>query len=141
MKLLNILLIVLLPWVSVSAQTGNTVIIVNSELKVSVLDRETVQNIFLGKKNKWEDGNKIVPVTLQEGDTHRIFLKNIVNKNPSTFKNYWLAKVFTGKGIPPISFKEEAELIEYVAKTKGAIGYVSANTPIINRVKVLNITE
>lgn len=141
MKLLNILLFALLLWISVSAQTGDVVVIVNRQLQVSVLDRETVQNIFLGKKNKWEDGNKITPVILQEGETHRIFLKNIVKKNPSTFRNYWLAKVFTGKRIPPISFTDEDELVEYVAKTKGAIGYVSTNTPITSRVKVLNITE
>jgi hypothetical protein len=34
--------------------------------------------------------------------------------------------VFTGKGSMPKSFASDAEILKYVAKTPGAIGYVSA---------------
>ena len=37
--------------------------------------------------------------------------------------------VFTGRGIPPQGFDDEAELAAYVAATPGAVGYVARGTP------------
>ncbi len=81
--------------------------------------------IFLGKKTKWANKGKVVPSTLKKGAVNKSFLKKYVKKSPAQFKTYWKKQVFTGKGKAPKSFKTEKALIAYVAKTKGAVGYVS----------------
>ncbi len=40
--------------------------------------------------------------------------------------------LFTGKSNLPRCFKTTAELMEYVANTEGAIGYIDSNTTIVN---------
>jgi hypothetical protein len=46
--------------------------------------------------------------------------------------------VFTGKGIPPKSFDTEAELVDFVKTTPGAVGYVSPRTDVTG-VKILAV--
>ena len=40
-------------------------------------------------------------------------------------RTYYLGLVFTGKGSVPKEFGSDAEVVAYVARTRGAIGYVS----------------
>jgi ABC-type phosphate transport system substrate-binding protein len=49
-----------------------------------------------------------------------------VGKSDAALETYYRSLVFTGKGSMPKSFASEADVVAYVAKTKGAIGYVSA---------------
>ena len=57
---------------------------------------------------------------------HDEFLKDVVGKSAPALKNHLKTLVFTGKGSMPKSFASEADIVKYVAKTPGAIGYVSA---------------
>ena len=103
-------------------------VVSNNGVKDTSLVKDDVANIFLGKKSTFSDKSNIVIVTLAKGQTHENFLKTYLNKTPSQFANYWKKQVFTGKAKAPKSFKTEKELVEFVAKTKGAIGYISPAT-------------
>jgi hypothetical protein len=66
-----------------------------------------------------------VPVTLKGGPVHEVFLRNYVGEDPEEFRSQWRKVVFTGEGAMPKAFDSESALIEYVADTPGAVGYVS----------------
>ena len=104
------------------------VVIVNNGVSSASLDNDTIKNIYLGKKSKWDDAQKIVAVALEEGTTHQAFLKTYVKKSPSQFSTYWKQMIFSGKGIPPKAFGSDAEIVEYVSSTAGAIGYIDSET-------------
>ena len=100
-------------------------IIINKNIAGETLDPATLKNIYLGKKTQWKDGSKIVPVTLKDGDIHQQFMSEVVKKSVTAFNNYWRKMIFTGKGVPPISFQAEQEVVEYINNTEGAVGYIS----------------
>ncbi len=108
----------------IDTKTGG-LLIINSQVKEAKLTKAGVASIFLGKKTTYSDKSKVVLATLKEGTPHTGFLKTYLGKTPSQFKNYWKKLVFTGKAKQPKAFKTEKELVEYVGKTKGAIGYIS----------------
>lgn len=83
-----------------------------------------VKEIFLGAKDS-VSGTAVVPVLASGGPTHEAFLKAYVGKSDQALRNHFKSLVFTGKGSMPKSFGSDAEVIRYVASTKGAIGYVS----------------
>ena len=83
-----------------------------------------VKDIFLGAKTA-VGGTPVEPV-LSSAATHEAFLKTYVGKSDQGFRNHLKSLVFTGKGSMPKSFASDAEVIKYVAATKGAIGYVTA---------------
>ena len=119
---------------SLSAQDSyadDLIIICNQSVPVDSLSKSDIQRIFLGKKTEWFGGNKIAFVLLSDkgevGEVHNRFLQDFMGKTPTQYKNYWKKMVFTGKGRTPKSFKTSDELIDYVSKTAGAIGYISTN--------------
>jgi ABC-type phosphate transport system substrate-binding protein len=116
--------------VSTTSAAGDIVIVANSEAGTDSLSKSDLESIMLGKKKKWDNGTKIKIAILKEGGTHEGFTKEYTGKTASQFKSYWKKLVFTGEGIQPKSFKTEDELVAYVAKTKGAVGYVSSGTAV-----------
>jgi len=61
------------------------------------------------------------------GATHEAFLKQYVGKTDAALGIYYRSLVFTGKAFMPKMLASDAEVAAYVAKTKGAIGYVRAD--------------
>jgi len=120
------------------AAVADVIIIANDDGAVGSLERELVKKIFLGKKTQWDDGCKVFPAIRKNDRIHREFLKSVVMKSPAQYRTFWKQAIFTGTGRPPKLFATEEELIDYVAETKGAIGYIDAATPY-EGVKVLSI--
>ena len=50
-----------------------------------------------------------------------------IGKSDTALRNHFKTLVFTGKGSQPRAFATNAEMLNYVMTTKGAIGYVSAD--------------
>ncbi len=111
-----------------SSHAAEAVVIANSEVAETTVSSSTLKSIFLGKKKKWNDDSKVVLVALRGGDTADSFLKSQVGKTAKQFTTYWKKMVFTGKGSMPKLFDNEAELVNYVKNTRGAIGFVKAGT-------------
>jgi ABC-type phosphate transport system substrate-binding protein len=119
-----------LPGHEVRAQERGVVVIANPSVPESVLDRRTLANIFLKKKTTWSNRDTIEIVTLTEGQVQEQFLGQYLDKNPKQYSSHWARLVFTGTGKAPRSFKDERELVSYVASVRGAIGFVGADTDI-----------
>ena len=127
---LGTILFVLLCLASTAA-FADVVVIANKNVPETSMSKERVKNIFLGKVVKWQDGSRIRFVTLK-GDSHKSFLKEYIGRSEAQYKTYWKKILFTGKGSMPKSFDTEQEMAQYVANTKGAIGYISKNTAAEN---------
>jgi ABC-type phosphate transport system substrate-binding protein len=110
------------------AATEPFVLVAHPDVPRESLDKKTVSRIFLGKKTRWDGGLPVVPVVLREGDLHESFVEAMLDRTASKYEVFWKQAVFTGRGIPPRSFADEAELLAFVAATPGAVGYVSAGT-------------
>lgn len=129
--------LILLCFVSTAA-FSEVVIIANNSVAESTISQNDLKKIFLGKTVKWPDKSSVNFVILKSGETHKKFVKTIVSKSPSQFKNYWKNMVFTGKGSKPKTFANQKDLIKYVSDTEGAIGYAEKGSTIDN-VKIINV--
>ena len=113
-------------------------VIANPSVKVSVVSCEELKGVFLETRTALADGSHVEPVLLKSGVVHETFVRQYVGKSNSALETYYRSLVFTGKALMPKSLGSEEQVVEYVAKTKGAVGYVSADTPI-SGVKVLDV--
>jgi ABC-type phosphate transport system substrate-binding protein len=100
-------------------------VVANSSVGVSAMSTDDLKRIFLGAKSFLSDGSNVEPVLLQAGAAHEAFLKEYVGKTDAALRSHFKSLVFTGKGSMPKSFASDAEVVSYVARTKGALGYVS----------------
>jgi hypothetical protein len=123
-----------------AVRAQDVMLVVNKSSQVSDISAADLRAIFMGTKTRFADGSHAVPVTLKGGPVHEVFLRNHVGERPDEFRAQWRKAVFTGQGAMPRAFDSESALIEFVAATPGALGYVSHIAPKDN-VKLLPIIK
>jgi len=114
-------------------------IICNKSVAINSITKDDLERIYLGQKNLWDGGGKVEPVMLQN-ELAETFLTTYVGKNATTFGNYWKKMLFSGKGNGPKQFTKPKEVVDYVASTQGAIGFVPAGTNS-DAVKILPVSN
>jgi ABC-type phosphate transport system substrate-binding protein len=139
MKRLAILAVLVCIGLTLQAQSFK--VIVNQSNTVSSLTAKEISDYFLKKETKWTNGDAVVPVDLSaKSSVREDFSSNIHGKSVSAIKSYWQQYVFAGKGTPPIEKNTDAEVVDFVKRNTGAIGYVSANADV-SGVKVLTVNK
>ena len=117
------LAVVLCTWQVTAADVQ---IIANASIGAAELSAADVKEIFLGAKTSVA-GSDVATVLASGGAAHEAFLAAYVGKSDQGLRNHFKTLVFTGKGSMPKSFASDAEIVKYVAGTKGAIGYISGS--------------
>ena len=112
-------------------------VIVNTE-NSNEIQADEIPRIFLGKVKTYGNGDAIEPINSGAGDATRSqFEEGVLNKSSSQVKAYWSKLVFSGKGKPLKEVPSDADVLNYVAANKGAIGYVDASN-VNDSVKVIS---
>jgi ABC-type phosphate transport system substrate-binding protein len=119
----------------VSPVAAQVQVIANPSVSVAELSAEHLKDIFLGAKTD-VGGAAVEPVFEQTGPAHDAFLKAFVGKSDAALRMYFKTLVFTGKGTQPKAFASDAEVLRYVAGTKGAIGYISSSAETTGAKKI-----
>lgn len=109
-------------------------VIVNKSVSDKV-DKGKLKNIYTLKTQKWTDGTKIIVFDSKESGTSEKVYKEI-GKSGSQLNKEWLRAQLTGEGKAPKKLKSDKEILEKVASTPGAIGYVSSSS-VTDDVKVV----
>jgi ABC-type phosphate transport system substrate-binding protein len=112
---------------AVAASAADVKIIANSSVGASSISAEELKGVFLVTKTPLSDGSHMEPVLEKTGPVHEAFLKEYVGKSDSALETCYRGLVFTGNASMPKTLAADAEVVAYVAKTKGAIGYVGAD--------------
>jgi ABC-type phosphate transport system substrate-binding protein len=121
-------LLLLFAW-SVNAQASQFKVIVNRSVNTDALTRQQVSDLFLKKTTKWQDGTSVAAVDQPDSSAVRdAFSREIHGKPASAVKSYWNKQIFSGRDLPPLEKKTDAEILAYVRATAGAVGYVGGTT-------------
>jgi ABC-type phosphate transport system substrate-binding protein len=107
------------------AGAQEVVVIAHPGVDAAEVAPTVLQDMFLGDRSRWEDQTKVTIAVLKRGEAHERFLVEVVRRTDSQFATHWKRLVFSGKGKMPKTFEEESELVAFVEKTEGAVGYVS----------------
>lgn len=123
---------------SANLWAGGIKVIANPSVRASSISADDIKNVFLENTSSLGDGTHVEPVLAKGGPAHVVFVKQYLGKTDTALQVYYRSLVFTGRGSMPKTVGSDAEVVDYVAKTKGAIGYVSAETST-HAVKTLEI--
>ena len=124
--------------ISMNALSADFKVIANNSVEASSISTDDIKAVFLQEKNTLSDGSRVVPVIAKGGLAHERFVKQYLGKTEDALMTYYRSLVFTGKGLMPKTLGSDDEMLTYVAKTKGAIGYISASAST-DGVKVLEV--
>lgn len=112
------------------------VVIVSADCTIQSLDNTQIARLFLGKKSRLPTGEIAVPVDQSKGPLRDQFYEKFTGKSRARINEYWAQRLFTGTGAPPLQLASSAEVVNYVASTPHAIGYIDSNV-LDQRVKVI----
>lgn len=121
----------LAPVASQSAPKGGYQIIRNPSNPIEAVDRQFLEDAFLKKRTAWPDGAMIRPVDLGPGSAARRRFSDDVLKRPvDAIRSYWQQRIFAGRELPPPELGSDADVVRFVLRERGAIGYVSSGAAL-----------
>jgi TonB family protein len=123
---LNIITACMVGVASISAWAGDVKVIANPNVKADSISKVELKSLFLGQTHSLVDGTRAEPVLIISGPVHEAFVTQYLGISESALQNYYRRLVFTGKDSMPRELHSEAQVLAYVSRTTGAIGYVSA---------------
>ena len=115
-----------------SGYTGSSndlAIIVNKTESVSTLSDSDLRIIYLGQRDQWSDGSKVVAI-IPALDTPeaQMLLKTACHMAPGDYKKYFMQMAFQGKSFSIVKTAPSTALVKaLVSQTPGAIGIVRAS--------------
>jgi hypothetical protein len=112
-------------------------IIVHPEGPAREVDRRFLAQAFLKNVSQWRGGETIRPVDLRANSrTREKFSGAVVRRPVAAVKNYWQQRIFSGRGVPPPEVESDEDVVRYVLKHRGGVGYVSGRADV-GRARVL----
>lgn len=95
-------------------------------------ERTFVADAFLKKLTRWPNGEVIRPVDLRpDSAVRRRFTEIVLKRSLGAVRSYWQQRIFSGRDVPPAELESEENVVAFVAKYPGAVGYVSGATKLV----------
>jgi ABC-type phosphate transport system substrate-binding protein len=114
-------------------------LIVHPANPVTALSADTIRQIYLKQKVRWDDDKPIKPVDRELRSPVRAqFSSSVLGRSVQAVRSYWLQRIFSGGHVPPPELSSDEAVIRYVSAERGAVGYVAA-TADTARTKVIAI--
>jgi ABC-type phosphate transport system substrate-binding protein len=125
--------------VSADTRTSAYEVIVNSSNPVNAMSRDFLADAFLKKITSWPRGETIRPVDLPPNSpVRKRFTEEVLHRSVAEVKGYWQQRIFSGRDVPPPELDTDDDVVTYVNKYTGAVGYVSAGANL-NGAKILGV--
>jgi ABC-type phosphate transport system substrate-binding protein len=120
---------------------ADVVPVVSAKSPVHEMSKNQVVDIFLGRTNRFPNGEPAVPIDQAEGSEVRdLFYLQFANRSAAQLKAYWSKIVFTGKGEPPREVSPSERVKRVLAENPHFIGYIE-RTEVDANVKVVPLTN
>ena len=131
--------------VTAAAQATDTfVVVVNASVAGTTVHRADLAAVFLKKALRWGDGSPANPVD-QSGTSpvRKGFSESVLHMPVMGVVQYWGKQLVSMASSvrPPTVKGSDEEVMAYVAKTSGAVGYVANGTALPPGVKAVTIVD
>jgi hypothetical protein len=114
-------------------------ILVHPENSANSVSRDFVTDVFLKRATRWHDGEAVHPVDQRaEASVRRAFSDDVLRRSVAAVKRYWQQRIFSGRDLPPPELDNDEDVVEYVLRHRGAIGYVSGSAKL-GRAKAVSV--
>lgn len=132
-------LVPLVPGSAAGQQAPEFRVVVHQDHRGDSISLDALEEIFLKRTTRWEDGDHILPVDQPvDSPVREAFSNAVLDRSSRAVAAYWQQQIFSGRGVPPTELADEAAVLRYVSRRPGAIAYVSA-TARLRGVKVLEV--
>lgn len=126
--------------VFISINYAQVAVIVNKSTPASKITAGSLLQIYLMNNTKWSDGTKIIVYYNKEQSICQK-LCDFIGMDIISIRKRWMQLQLSGEGKAPEAIGDDAEMIERVTSTSGAIGYINVSAIKGNDLKVIATIE
>jgi ABC-type phosphate transport system substrate-binding protein len=127
MRFFYIVLISLFFWKTSWCQ--NISIVTSSNNSSLNLSRTEIEDLFLGRKNTFPNGQKVEIIVKSESvPDHKIFTEQFLLKSMSAFKSQWARLIFTGRASPLTVVNTDEQVKKEIIENANSLGYISTSS-------------
>jgi ABC-type phosphate transport system substrate-binding protein len=117
-------------------------VIVNPSVSGERITRSQLTAVFLRETTRWGNGMPIQAVDQStQSPTRAAFSNDVLARPIAAVQIHWVRQLSNGGGKPPVVKESDAEVLEFVRTTPGAIGYLSESFPTDAGVRVVPVAE
>lgn len=120
------------------------VVIVHPSVSGATVSREALGAVFLRKAQRWSGGGGLAVPVDQSGTSpvRKAFSEAVLQRPVEQVLQYWQKQMFSSARLAPPPVKgSDADVVAFVAKNPGAVGYVTAATALPPEVKKLAVVD
>lgn len=96
------------------------VVVAHPQAHVTMRD---VRETYIGEK-EFSGQTRLVPV--DNTSVQLPFIERVLTMSARRYEPLWIKKAFRDAKVPPARFATDADVLAFIARTPGAIGYVSS---------------
>ncbi len=124
-----------------SSGYAEIVVISNPSSGIESISQEELKEIYLRRKRKTIYGKWANPVDMEDNiEIRDHFYSSITGRTTRQMDRHWSALLFAGEGSPPRMLPSQQAVVEYVAVTKDAIGFVEKSN-VTGKVKIIFVLK
>ena len=108
-----------------AGSSAQVAVIANKSVPWDTLKKSQLLDFYTGDVKSWGNDVRVVVFDLKPKGEVRDAFYEFLGKPSSRMKSIWMKKMLSGEGEPPEALKTEEEMLQKVASTPGAIGFIS----------------
>lgn len=113
-------LLMALPLSFVMFQSADLVVVAHPQVRLTMSD---VREAFVGEK-EFSGQTRLIPV--DNGSVRPTFIERALSMSVRQYETLWIKKAFRDALTPPTRVASDADVLAFIARTPGAVGYVSS---------------
>ena len=128
-------------WGAAEAQESGFTVVTHQSNPIDSMSNRDLARLFLKQKTRWANGGTARPIDQRlAAPVRALFSQVVLSRDIAEVESYWNGQVFAGRSTPPPSAGSDDEVLDFVRRTPGAVGYVSSSSDT-GGVKVLSVSE
>ncbi len=117
--------------------SAQVAVIANNSISESSISKDALAKIYALDMTKWSNGESVIAFGYKTEDVTVKAFYGYLGKSKKAYRKIWMKKMLSGDGQAPDALGSEDEILQKVASTPGAIGFVSAAKASGGGVKIL----
>lgn len=117
-------------------------VVIHDSNEIAGIAVRDLEMIFLKRISRWPDGTRVVPVDqAPESPVRASFSAEVLGKSATAIDRYWQKVTLMDRGrvAPPDEVASDREVLEFVYRRRGAVGYVGCGSLPEPGVRVLDL--
>jgi len=117
-------------------------VVVHPSVRGTWISRASLSALFTRTTDRWGDKAGAKPVDQSaKAPVRHAFTASVLGLSMGKLQQYWQNRVAADRVLPPPIKDSDQEVLDFVAATAGAVGYVGPDTSIPDGVKVISVID